>query len=159
MKRTVCVILAALLGGLALCWLAVKGWNSYHYWDYGIPRGYTAREEHFDKDAFMDCTDYCKYFYASAEPFEKDGRYRRITEADAAELKGYFADFCSWMRAADRLEEYDFDDGIINAGDFVYLRTKEGQPMGRMRYGKYDFYTICFFDVESCVLYYIHSNT
>ena len=159
MKRTVCVILAALLGGLALCWLAVKGWNSYYYQTNGILRGYTAKEEHFEKDAIQDSTDYCKYFYASAEPFEKDGRYRRITEADAAEIKGYFADFAEWMETGDRLEEYDFDDGIINAGDFVYLRTKEGQPMGRMRYGKYDCYTICFFDVESCVLYYIHSNT
>ena len=152
MKRTVCMI------AVALCALALTGCSGLYYRINGIPRGYTAKEEHFEKDAWQDSTDYCKYFYASPEPFEKDGRYRLITEDDVAELQGFFADFANWMELQDRMGEYDFDDSVLRAGNLVYIQTREGQPIGDAIYGKYDDYSIGVFDVENCVLYYIHAN-
>ncbi len=145
MKQPVCLILAALLCAV------LPGCGSAYDHFYGIPGGYTASEEHFEKDAWQDSADYCKYVYPSPEPFEKDGRYSVVTEADVAEIRGYFADFAEWMETQDRMAEYDFDDSIIGVGDRVYLRT-------RGSHDKYEDYTVCFFDSETCVLYYIHAN-
>ena len=46
----------------------------------------------------------------------------------------------------------------ISEGDYVLIETKEGKPIGDSFYGKYDNYSVYFFDTDSCVLYYLHSN-
>lgn len=124
-----------------------------------IPRGYVSKEEYFDKNGWQDFTDYCKYYYSST-PVMEDSQYRMITESDVEDIKGYFSDFQRWMEAANRMEEYDFDESCITAGDYVRIRTKEGKPIGSEghTYGKYDNYTLYFLDVDSNVLFYIHSN-
>ncbi len=40
----------------------------------------------------------------------------------------------------------------------MLIETKEGKPIGDSFYGKYDNYSVYFFDTDSCVLYYLHSN-
>lgn len=117
-----------------------------------IPSGYVAKDEHFDKDGFQDYTDYCKYYYSSPEPFAGDKRYHAITASEIAEVAGYFENFHNWMEIEDRLDEYDFSPDRINAGDYVLIETKEEL------HSIYDNYTVYFFDVESLILYYIHSN-
>ena len=63
------------------------------------------------------------------------------------------------MKSESRLDEYDFDTSVINEGDYVKIVTKEGQPInGDSTYGKYDNYSIYFFDIETLTLYYIHNN-
>ena len=57
-----------------------------------------------------------------------------------------------------QLDEYDFNESIINEGDYVKIKTKEGQPIGNSKYKKYDNYNVYFFDSETKTLYYIHSN-
>lgn len=123
-----------------------------------FPEGYVSADEFFDPHPTQDSTDYCKYYYADKTPFENHSSFRVIAEADVNDVRGYFSDFARWMEACDRLEEYDFDPGRITPGDYVRIVTKEGTPIGDSVYGKYDNYKVYFFDTETCILYYIHSN-
>ena len=127
--------------------------------DSNIPEGYIRSEEHFDESGFMDYTDYCKYYYDST-PVLEESRFHMVSESEVEEIKGYFSDFQRWMEIEDRLEEYDFDDRCITEGDYVFIKTKAGEPIGTDGhvYGKYDFYTVYYFDVDSCVLFYIHND-
>ena len=124
-----------------------------------VPKGYINAEEHFDTEGFQDYTDFCKYYYQDKSAVEKDARYSRVSKADIAAIGGYFANFQSWMGAEGRAKEYDFDSNSISEGDYVLIETKEGKPIGDSFYGKYDNYSVYYFDSDSCVLYYIHSNT
>ena len=117
-----------------------------------IPPGYVRKEEHFDPDGFQDYVDYCKYCYPDAEAFERDGRWHAVSEEEIEEIRGYFENFQGWMETAGRLEEYDFDPACIGAGDHVRIE------IGSTHWSQYDDYTLYFFDAETGVLYYIHSN-
>ncbi|MCR5694379.1 MAG: hypothetical protein K6G89_05340 [Clostridia bacterium] len=118
----------------------------------GIPSGYISREEHFQQGGFQDYTDYAKYVYDSMSAFENNSDYKPVLESDAAVIKGYTQDFKSWMSAADRLNEYDFDDSCITVGDFYRLLIKYKNDV-------YSNYTLWFFDSETATLYYFHNNT
>lgn len=122
-----------------------------------VPKGYINAEEHFDTESFQDYTDYCKYYYQDKSAVEKDARYNRVSKADIAAISNYFAHF--WSSAATNVANaYDFNPDSISEGDYVLIETKEGTPIGDSFYGKYDNYSVYFFDTDSCVLYYIHSN-
>lgn len=120
--------------------------------------GYTGKEEHFDPEGFLDYVDYCKYYYPSAEAFAASERYAMVTEGDIEVIRGYFENFAGRMRACSREQEYDFDPACISPGDYFDVFTMEGEPIDSRAYRKYDNYDVYFFDVESCTLYYIHSN-
>ncbi len=126
----------------------------------GIPDGYINKEEHFDKEGIQDFTDYAKYIYGSEDVITGNKEYKKIEYNDIQNVVGYFEDFSGWMKAADRLSEYDFDMRIISEGDYYKVKTKEGQIIGNSehQYRKYDNYSVYFFDVETLTLYYIHNN-
>ena len=117
-----------------------------------IPPGFVQKEEHFDPDGFQDYTDYCKYWYPDAGAFEKDGRWHAVSEEEIKEIRGYFENFRGWMEVEKRLDEYDFDPDCIGAGDYVRIE------IGATHWSPYDDYTLYFFDAESGILYYIHTN-
>ena len=112
-----------------------------------IPAGYLQKEEHFDPDGFQDYTDYCKYWYPDATPFEQDERWHEVSEAELEEIRGYFEDFQKWMETQERLDEYDFDPACIGLEDYVRFDKRSLAN-----------YTVFFFDAESGILYYIHNN-
>ena len=151
MKRIVCYIALAAL--LTVC---CAGCDTASFLE--IPGNYIAMEEHFDPNAFQDSVDYCKIYYSDDEWFASSISFRRIDEEDFEELRGYFSDFSNWMEVCGREDEYDFSPECITAGDYVRLRTKEGMPIGSSVYGKYDNYSVWFFDADTCILYYIHAN-
>ena len=62
------------------------------------------------------------------------------------------------MISQEREKEYDFDINLITEGDYVKIKTKEGKEIGNYKYGKFDDYSVYFFDVETLTLYYIHNN-
>ena len=126
--------------------------------DENIPRGYTDYAEYFDEEGFQDYVDYCWYQYNSAENVKLRSAYQEITDSEVPRVNGYFDNFHGWMEASDRMEQYDFDPSCINIGDSMLLFTKEGQHIGAADYGKYDNYSLYFFDKETARLYYIHSN-
>lgn len=123
-----------------------------------VPKGYISSEEHPEKGSFQDSTDYCLYRYADTAPVANDSRYHAITADEVETVKGYFDNFADWMQAEDRMDEYGFDAACISEGDYVYLITKENQPIAGGVYGAYDNYSVWFFDVGSLTLYYIHNN-
>lgn len=129
------------------------------YKDKHIPDGYISSKVYKDAKEFMDYTDFCIYRYDSVIKIEEDSAYQMITDNDIEKIKGYFADFKKWMEVSNRLDEYSFDEKCISAGDYVFIKTKEGQPLGKSTYGKYDNYSVYFFDVDTVTLYYIHSST
>ena len=124
----------------------------------GIPDGYIDKEEYYDKDGFQDYTDYAKYLYASKDVIINNKEYKKIEQDDIQNIIGYFEDFSGWMKAADILSEFNFDINNINEGYYVKIKTKEGQKITNGKYGKYDNYSIYFFDIETLTLYYIHNN-
>ncbi len=125
-----------------------------------IPKGYKKAEEHMDKYKIQDFTDYCKYYYDKEfdEKFASISEYKVIQEEDVSNVVGYFDNFKDVMKDLNRSKEYDFDTNNLDAGDFVYISTKEGRPIGDSNYGKYDDYTVYFYDLTSHTLYYIHFN-
>ena len=151
-RKLVIVLMIAIVVGLFLAW-------HIHTLFEPIPWGYVGKEEHFDPYGWQDYTDYCKYRYWSVIPFQLDARYHIVSEDEITNIIDYFDNFMSWMRASDRLDEYDFDPACINAGDYIHIDTKEGEPIGQRHYGRYECYTLCFFDRETRTLYYIHNNT
>lgn len=123
-----------------------------------IPKGYTDKEEHYEQDGFQDYTDYAKYIYPSTEIIVNNNEYGKVTKEDILIIKGYFENFHNWMKTYNRLDEYDFDESIINEGDYIRIKTKEGKKIGDSKYEKYDNYSIYYFDIETLTLYYIHNN-
>lgn len=123
-----------------------------------IPGGYIDKEEYYDKDEFQDYTDYAKYMYDSKDAITSNKEYKKIEQDDIQNIVGYFENFSGWMKNADKSIQFDFDIGVINKGDYVKIKTKEGQKIGNSKYEKYDNYSVYFFDIETLTLYYIHSN-
>lgn len=120
-----------------------------------IPKGYVKSEEYFDKEGIQDYSDYAKYIYDNEEVIINDDKYKKISEDDIENIRSYFDDFSRVIR----LEGiYDFDTSIITDGDYVRIKTKEGEEIGDSTYGKYDNYSVYFFDRETLTLYYIHNN-
>ncbi len=61
------------------------------------------------------------------------------------------------MSACDRLNDYDFDENIIDNKDFYLLYDKSNYK-NSIEYKKFEYFTIHFYDVDSHTLYYIHAN-
>ena len=124
----------------------------------GIPNGYFKAYEVYNTGGVHEYVDYGKYKYINKNKIIKSEEYKKVYINDVENIKGYFDDFKKWMESESRLDDYDFDDSIINEGDYVRIVTKEGQPIGNSYYKKYDDYHVYFFDIETKTLYYIHSN-
>lgn len=122
-----------------------------HYKDKMILKGYYEKEEYFQEYGFQDHTDYCKYFYkkASDNKFINNTKYEIVKEENIEGLKNYFNDTRKWMNIEGRFNDFDFDNSIISAGDYYYLDLKSSG---------YNNYNLYFYDIETHILYYIHSN-
>ena len=124
----------------------------------GIPDGYIDKEGYYDRDGVQDYTDYAKYMYETQNIITRNKDYKKIEQDDVQDVVGYFEDFSSWIETDDRLSEFDFDINDINEGDYVKIKTKEGQKIANGKYEKYDNYSVYLFDIETLTLYYIHNN-
>lgn len=123
--------------------------------------GYSKSEEHHG-GAFVDFTDYCKYYYdvESVKAFAERDDFQIVTDSDIEEIRGYFDNIESWVEEEDFADQYDFDAQTqIKVGDYFRIETKEGQPIGQTgRYDKYDSYNVYYVDMEKCIVYFVHSN-
>ena len=116
----------------------------------------------YTSGGFQDYTDYAKYTYESVAVQEiKASKYfSMVTDEDIHEILLHIYNFEEWVKiiGGELENNYDFDINTVSAGDFFYIKTKAGQPIGQGTYGKYDYYTVYFFDVDTKILYYFHSN-
>jgi hypothetical protein len=118
--------------------------------------------EHYSSGGFQDYTDFAKYSYESidVQDIEKSKYFSPVTPDDATEILLHINNFEQWVETSggDLKENYDFDKNIISDGDFFYIETKAVEPVGKEAYGKYDNYSVYYFDIDTNVLYYFHNN-
>lgn len=111
---------------------------------------------------FQDFTDYGVFTYDSltAGDLESTGYFTEVTAADSEEILAHIKNFEEWVAViGGELEEaYHFDKSAVSAGDYCYIDTKYGQPIGNSTYDKFDHYTVYFFDMQTQILYYFHNN-
>ena len=116
----------------------------------------------YTSGGFQDYTDYAKYFYESVtvQNLEASEYFAAATTEDVEEILLYIGDFEGWadMTGGEFKEHYDFDKAAVSEGDFFYIQTRYGEPIGDGTYGKFDDYTVYYFDVDAQILYYFHSN-
>lgn len=121
-----------------------------------IPKGYINKEEHYDINGFQDYTDYVKYTYDSKDVILNNNDYKKVTSNDFESIKNYLENFRKWMETDNRLDEFDFDENIINEGDFFCIINVGNNK--EKNYLNYDNYSIYYFNVETLTLYYMHNS-
>lgn len=154
-KNIVKIIIITLVV-FSICVLGVFFLN-YLISDNNVIKGYYKAEEYFDPFSTQDSVDYCKYYYTSEYDAIFSNRYSKISKENITEIKEYFNKFKEWMDACDRLNEYDFDENIIDNNDFCLLYDKSNHN-NSIEYKKFEYFTIHFYDTNSHILYYIHAN-
>lgn len=119
-------------------------------------------KEFYTNHGFQDYTDYVKYIYdnITIQDLESSEYLTIITADDVENIILFIEDFEGWVEACggELKEKYDFDKTIITDGDFFYIDTKKGEPIGQGTYGKFDNYSVYYFDVDAQILYYFHNN-
>lgn len=119
-------------------------------------------EVFYTSDGFQDYTDYAKYTYDSVSVQDlEDSNYFTVTTAkDVQKINIYINNFEEWVKAVggDLKKNYDFDRSIVTEGDYFYIFTYEGKPIGESTYGKFDNYSVFYFDIDTQTLYYFHNN-
>lgn len=155
-SKNIVKIIIIVLVVFSVCVLGIFFLN-YLISDNNVIKGYYKAEECFDSFSTQDSVDYCKYYYTSEYDAIFSNRYSEISEENIPEIKEYFNKFKEWMDACDRLNEYDFDENIIDNNDFCLLYDKSNYN-NSIEYKKFEYFTIHFYDVNSHTLYYIHAN-
>jgi hypothetical protein len=119
-------------------------------------------EVFYTSGGFQDFTDYAKYSYESitVQDLEASEYFNAATAEDVEEILLHIENFEEWVETiGDELKDnYDFDKDIVSEDDFFYIETKAGEPIGQGTYGKFDNYTVYYFDIETQMLYYFHNN-
>lgn len=112
-------------------------------------------EEFYTSGGFQDYTDYAKYTYKTVPTRDLEtSAYFRVTTAEAVEeILSYVENFEGWVEAVggELKEHYDLDKTVISEGDYFYIALRDEQ-------GKFDNYTVYYFDVDAQILYYFHNN-
>ena len=124
--------------------------------DTNIIKGYFKSEEYGDKYGFQHYLEYYKYYYNTAKDSDFDKLYCKVNNTDINEIKLYCNDYKERMNKQNRLDEYDFNDNIIDENDYFILFDKSNRNFGK-RYEKFYYYTLYFYDIGSHILYVLKS--
>ncbi len=158
-----CLILSAIILGICLL-VSMIFWGFLYSHQNSVIASLPDYEskEFYTIDGFQDYTDYAKYFYDNITIQDlKSSEYFTMTTAnDVEEILLHIDDFEGWVEACGgELEEnYDFDKTIVTEGVFFYIESKDGEPIGQGTYGKFDNYSVYYFDVDTQILYFFHNN-
>lgn len=112
-------------------------------------------------EGIQDHTDYAKYTFQSIteEQLQASNYFCTAKEENITEILQYVDNFESWVEVVGgELKNYDFNKAIISEGDFFYIDTKDGEPIGQGTYGKFDHYSVYYFHLATQTLYYFHNN-
>ncbi|MBR3819409.1 MAG: hypothetical protein IKJ41_09735 [Clostridia bacterium] len=119
-------------------------------------------KEFYTSGGFQDFTDYAKYTYDTITLQDlESSKYFTITSAeDVEEILLHIDNFERWVEAigGELKENYDFDKTVVTEGDFFYIKTKDGEPIGQGTYDKFDNYSVYYFDIDAQIMYYFHNN-
>lgn len=162
MKKFCLILLAIILGICLLVSMMFFGFLYSHQKSVisSLP-DYESRE-FYTSGGFQDYTDYAKYFYDSitAQDLESSEHFTVTTDEDVEEILLHIDDFerAVAVTAEELRENYDFDKSIVSEGDFFYIETKEGEPIGQGFYEKFHNYSVYYFDIDAQIMYYFHHN-
>ncbi len=113
--------------------------------------------EFYSYGDFQDYTDYGKYVFEGVN-FEENEFFTKMTADDKESLFKYIENFEECLKTIGSTDpndsiitNYDFDIQIVSDDDYIYIYDDPDYP----DFGNYDVY---FFDTETNVLYYFHSN-
>ena len=114
-------------------------------------------KEFYTHGAFQDYTDFAWYSFSSPE-LDENPYFSLVFQSDIPCVCSFLDNFEGWValieenNPADELPvHYHFDRSWIDTEDYFYLYEDEDSP----KFGCYDLW---FFDVQTKVLYYFHSN-
>ena len=127
-----------------------------------ISLGGYEKKEFYTSGGFQDYTDYAKYYFSSAN-VTQNKYLHKIQETDFAVINKHLDDFEGWIEtiknsdpSSEVVVNYDFDRGIIDTKDYVYIESEEHTwSSGHTSLVKYNIY---LFDTQTQVLYYFHNN-
>ncbi len=113
-------------------------------------------------EGFQDFTDYCKYYFPKnddiLEALKVNKYLKPVTDEDVEEIKGYFENFKGWVEFQEYKDKYDFRYESVDTSDYFYIENEDTCETYENCPDKYDNYDVYFFDVETKILYFIHSN-
>ncbi len=99
----------------------------------------------------QDYTDYAKYQFES--PALEDNPYlKKIDDSSLASFKNHLDVYEPFIYNYCFDIHYDFVRGFISDTDYIYIYDDPSYP-------EYGNYSIWFYDFETNILYYFHSNT
>ena len=88
----------------------------------------------YTSGGFQDSTDYAKYTYESvtAQDLKESKFFSETTTDDVEEILLHIDNFEDWVETIgeELKDNYDFDKNIVSEGDFFYIKTKAGEPIG-----------------------------
>lgn len=158
--KNVCAVLMSLMLGLFLC-----GCASSDEVILSLPRYQDVVM--YTEGGFQDYTDYAIYTYGDLDEsvLERNWFLHKISSHEIADIWAYIDDFEGWVwtyRAggddSELAAHYAFDRAVIDECDYIYIRTKEATPIGDGTCGRFDDYSVYFFDTNTNRLYYFHNN-
>lgn len=113
--------------------------------------------EYFTSGGFKDYTDYAKYTYKDIT-FRNNQYFNKISSKSKEDLMAHIENFESWIEIIkesdnknDVILGYDFDTSIISENDYLYIYDDPD-------YDEFGNYNIYFFDMESNILYFFHTD-
>ena len=113
--------------------------------------------EYFTSGGFKDYTDYAKYTYKDIT-FRNNQYFNKISSKSKEDLMAHIENFESWIeiiKESDNKNDvvlgYDFDTSIISENDYLYIYDDPD-------YDEFGNYNIYFFDMESNILYFFHTD-
>ena len=125
--------------------------------DTNIIKGYSKSEIYGDKYGFGHYLEYYKYYYKTEKDADFDKLYNKVNSENINEIKSYYNDFKERMNAQNRLEEYDFNENIIDENDYFIIYDKNNRNYGK-KYTKFYYYTLYLYDTSSHILYVLHCS-
>ena len=123
--------------------------------DRNIIKGYFKSETYGDKYGFQHYLEYYKYYYNAEKDSDFDTLYCKVNNEDIDEIKLYCNNYKERMNKQNRLNEYDFNDNIIDENDYFMLFDKSNRNFGK-KYAKFYYYTLYFYDTSLHILYVLH---
>lgn len=140
------IIVIIILGIYGLC--IISSWDRY-----GIKTSLWFSDEKYEYSdgGWVDFTDYSIYYFnaKSIKKFQKNPKYKKVTQSDIENIKSYFKNFEEWLKWCDFKDKYTFNKYTqIKEGDYFYIYALNG----------HDNYDLYYIDMKKCIVYFIHNN-
>lgn len=149
---------------IIILFLTILGAAVIKDWDkYGIRTTLWFSEDKniYSDGGFGDFTNYGEYILndKSIAKLKNSKWYKQVTEDDIENIKSYFENYEESVSDTNFAANYLFNKDVqIKKGDYYYIYTLEGKPIGNSKYRKFDNYDVYYVDIETNTVYYIHTN-